>query len=395
MLKNKGYSTRNIITLYGKIPYSRTLLAPADSSSAEALKELQDGKYVSPLDEYLGVDQLPFKITVRMMSAIAKEAIRASSYQRAADIIREHYGVEISTATVRLVTDYVGSVIFNDDKSRAEEAENSLTLKIDRRKKHRRNDDILYIEMDGALVNTRVQKEGTSWMECKIGLAFHSNDIRSWTTKKGETRRQITKKRLVGYIGNYNVFKYHLLALARRYEYQFCTQIVVISDGAGWIQTLVSSLFPEAVHILDLSHVKEHIGDFGKWIMKDEEEASEWIENITALIEDSRTDEVLDILEEYRGIKCPQNILNLHTYISNHKDCMDYKAYKKSGYFVGSGASESANKYTMQNRMKLQGMRWNKETGQGVLSLKARLESGCWHEVEPLIQRACSKRTPQ
>ena len=67
---------------------------------------------------------------------------------------------------------------------------------------------------------------------------------------------------------------------------------------------------------------------------------------------------------------------------------MNYKDYKDKGYFVGSGASESANKYTMQNRMKLQGMRWNVATGQGMLSLKARLESNCWDEVDPILRNS-------
>ena len=75
---------------------------------------------------------------------------------------------------------------------------------------------------------------------------------------------------------------------------------------------------------------------------------------------------------------------------------MDYGAFREAGYFVGSGAIESANKYTMQNRMKLQGMRWNRETGQGMLSLKARLESGRWFEVEPLLRESCRlSHTPQ
>ena len=69
---------------------------------------------------------------------------------------------------------------------------------------------------------------------------------------------------------------------------------------------------------------------------------------------------------------------------------MDYGTYKRENYFLGSGAIESANKYTMQNRMKLQGMRWNVESAQRVLSLKARLESDHWYEVEPLIIRRIS-----
>lgn len=387
VLKNKGYVYRELITLYGKIRYRRTMLAPADAESIKALAQLQKAKYVCPLDCILKVDKLPFKITVKMMAAIAKEAIRASSYESAARVIQEHYRVDINTATVRLVTDYVGAVVYDDDKRRAAEAQNALSVPFDRRRKRRRKtNDTLFLEMDGSMVNTRVKNNGTSWAECKIGLAFHSNDRHVWRNETGEIRSQILKKRIVGYIGNYHVFKYHLLAIARDYSYQCCSQIVVISDGASWIQKIVEEFFPEAFHILDLYHVKEHVHAFGKWIIKDETQASEWISQIIEMIEDSKTEEVLKILEPYKEMKCPVNVLNLHTYIENHKHCMDYKAYREANIYVGSGAIESANKYTMQNRMKLQGMRWNPGTAQGVLSLKARLESDCWYEVEPLLQ---------
>jgi hypothetical protein len=35
---------------------------------------------------------------------------------------------------------------------------------------------------------------------------------------------------------------------------------------------------------------------------------------------------------------------------------MDYRSFREKGYFVGSGAIESANRYLMQNRMKLPGI---------------------------------------
>ena len=363
-------------------------MAPTDADSVNALSKLQKAKYVCPLDSILQVDKLPFKITIKMMAAIAKEAIRASSYESAARVIFEHYKVEINTATVRLVTDYVGMVVYEDDRHRAAEAENALTVPFDRRRKRRQKyDDTLFLEMDGSMVNTRVKNNGTSWAECKIGLAFHSKDRHVWRNEAGEIRSQILKKRIVGYIGNYHIFKYHLLAIARDYHYQNCSQIVVISDGASWIQKIVDELFPGAIHILDLYHVKEHIYEFGKWIIKDEAEAGRWIMQIIEMIEESKTEEVLKILEPYKDAKCPVNVLNLYTYFENHKHCMNYKAYREANIYVGSGAIESANKYTMQNRMKLQGMRWTLDTAQGVLSLKSRLESNCWYEIEPLLQK--------
>lgn len=72
VLKNKGYVFRELITIYGKIRYRRTMLAPVDIESITALAKLQKAKYVCPLDCFLHVDKLPFKITTKMMVAIAK-----------------------------------------------------------------------------------------------------------------------------------------------------------------------------------------------------------------------------------------------------------------------------------------------------------------------------------
>ena len=53
---------------------------------------------------------------------------------------------------------------------------------------------------------------------------------------------------------------------------------------------------------------------------------------------------------------------------------------------MGSGAVESANRYVMQNRMKLPGMRWTKDGAQRMLALKAKFESSLWSDVEKLVR---------
>ena len=50
---------------------------------------------------------------------------------------------------------------------------------------------------------------------------------------------------------------------------------------------------------------------------------------------------------------------------------------------------ESANIYMMQNRMKLQGMRWNVETGRNMLCLKSYHESHAWNCVEDALAVGC------
>ena len=80
--------------------------------------------------------------------------------------------------------------------------------------------------------------------------------------------------------------------------------------------------------------------------------------------------------------------MELFKYISNRKDSLDYPKYKELGYFVGSGAMESANKYIPQERLKLAGMRWKKDSVQKILALRTRNESKKWREVEKIIKNS-------
>ena len=351
---------------------------------------MQEAKGVCPLDIALRLDRLPFKITPGMMCDIAKEAVRAPSYERATEVILEHYNVDkISVKTVRDVTNYIGALVYSDDCKRGAIAMAEKNNKFDKRKKNRKPDDILYIEMDGAMVNTREinpNDKQSSWKECKIGMAFLNEDLDTKITKNGDVRRRITKKRFVGHIGNYKKFEELIIGLAARYEYKKRAKIVVISDGADWIHTIVDDLFPDAIHILDLAHVKEHICDFAKNNLTSEKERDEWIGSIYTLLDNGDTDKILAKLEQSKGKDNDGG--KLYAYIEKRTESMNYKEYRDKGYFVGSGASESANKYVMQNRMKLEGMRWNVETGQGMLALKTRYEGRCWDEVQSIVEKS-------
>lgn len=280
--------------------------------------------------------------------------------------------------------------MFSSDLAQAEYAKLHENDKIDRRKSRHRKNDVLYLETDGAMVNTRVEKEGSSWMECKIGMAFNEKDIHRWISNKGEACHSIMKREFIGFIGSANEFMYHYLAMAKRNESDYCSEVVIFSDGPIWIQNMVKQHFPNATHILDLYHAKENAFEFASYIYpKNPEKARTTSAQWCDMIEDGKAEELIKLLKPYEGEKMPPGILNLHTYLSNHHSCMHYPEYKKKGYFVGSGAQESANKYVMQDRMKLQGMRWNKRTGQGMLSHKAKYVADRWDEVIQLIYENC------
>ena len=75
------------MTVNGKLNLNRYSLKPADSESKKKLLEKYGLKRVVPLDIRLGVDSLPFKMTVSAMLKTAYWAQNQMSYCRASDAI--------------------------------------------------------------------------------------------------------------------------------------------------------------------------------------------------------------------------------------------------------------------------------------------------------------------
>ena len=381
MLKNQGRYSKTILTMHGRITFERTMLIGIDKANTEALKKLTGESSLFPLDIALGINNVPFKMTPRMALSIAQEGVRAKSYREAATTLHNRFGEDFSSDYVRNVTDHVGTIVWEDDKKQAKEAEQWLqSAKIDRRRRSKDKNDVIVIGTDGAYLDTREE----SWKETKIGLCYCLQDMYTWKCKNGDTGRRITKKDLVAYIGSAGDFKYFLLSLGLRNNIFKHNQIISITDGAPWIKNMISDLFPYAIHILDLYHVKERICKFAKVHINDEAQKSKWISEVCGLIENGKTDEALLKIEPYQDSNNDDDT-NLYNYISKRKEQMRYDFFREKGYPIGSGAQESANKYGMQDRMTLQGQRWKKERGQGVLALKCRYVSNTWDTVEKLL----------
>ena len=360
----------------GVVEYARYLLIPQPQDKGKLLN-LTGSKSVVPLDSYLGVAGLPFKITPTAMLKIAYWAQNQGSYQRAEDAIQEIMRIKVNDDTVRSVTNFVGSTAFNRDCRKAQQVFDSLnsgTLPFPKDRK-----GVLYIQTDGAALNTRLKDEsGSSWRENKLGEVFSSEGIYYWTDKKGKRKHQIRKKEYVSYIGSVGEFKKHLLACAVRNGYGHFQETVVLSDGATWIRNMVEELFPDAQQILDYFHLCENVNTYAKYIFgMDEEKYRPWAKDICDELKSSQSQNVMRELERFKE-KAVGCAVNLHGYISNNQKNIDYVTYEQKGYFIGSGAIESANKIILQDRLKRAGMRWNVQTAQAMLTLRSKVESQLW-----------------
>jgi len=254
----------------------------------------------------------------------------------------------------------------------------------------RAKDGILYIQTDGAALNTRSKDdEGSTWRENKLGLVFSSDNIRYWTDAKGRKQHRIYKREYVSYVGGVDIFKWLLLSCAVRNGYGKYMKTIFIGDGATWIRNMVSELYPDAQQILDFFHLSENVYKFAKALFNmDEQRYRPWAEDLCERLKASKYDGVLCDLREYKEKPLPNSDINLYNYIENNIDNIDYAKYLQEGYFIGSGAIESGNRLVLQQRLKQPGMRWNEHTAQPLLTLRAKYESGLWEkDVVGMLKR--------
>jgi hypothetical protein len=385
-LKTDKRYTKTILTVNGKLEFSRYMLRPADRESLQLLAISDGTKAVSPMDDFLGIAKLPFKMTAQTMLLVAYWAQNQCSYQRAEEAIEIAHGIFVNDDTVRLVTNYIGGMIFKEDCRKADECEErffSGKISFPRNKK-----GTLYVETDGAALNTRqTNGEGSTWRENKLAMVFSSDNIREWTDRHGKRQRKLGKREYTSYIGSVSDFRKHLLACAVRNGYGAYEDTVVLSDGAAWIRKTVAEFFPDAQHILDFFHLSENVHEYAKhYFRMDESKYKPWAEDICALLREGRHIEVSRELKTHSKShmdKCP---VSLSLYIANNIQNIDYPTYEAKGWYIGSGAIESGNKIVMQQRLKQAGMRWNIDTAQCLLTLKAKFESGLWRsDVENFI----------
>lgn len=337
-------------------------------------------KQIVPLDEYLGIDKLPFKASIKAMVEIAFWGQNQTSFQKASEILYRIHNLEISYITVKDITEFIGKIVYDYNYENAIRIWNNranLEMQTDAKK------GVLYSEWDGSAVNTRIEDEnGSTWKENKLAIFFSDSDI----YKRKDKSNTINHKEFVSYIGGVDTFRILVFAKAVELEYWKYENIVFITDGATWIRNMINELFPEAIQILDKYHLIENIYDYAKVIFnEDEKKIEKFKDKIIGYCYSREYNLITKELSKYKNVSIPKNTCNLPVYLENNKDKIDYSLYEKNGWFVGSGAIESSNKTVVQSRLKQAGMRWSVDGANYVIALKCMVESKNWNKVEKIV----------
>ena len=361
IMKSRGARTRSIRTLLGEVGFSRSVYGcPAC------------GRTRRPGDEELGVQGTRYSPGVRRQTARlgAKEP-----FAEVSEDLRELAGIRvarkdcerISEATGRDMEDWMARERLALRYCEPPPPGTPKTL------------DTLYIEFDGTGVpmvphelagRKGKQQDGSAkTREVKLGCVFTQTAF----DEDGRPVRDPASTTFTGGIEAAAPFGWRIYSEAVRRGLFKAKRIVVLTDGALWIQNLVQTHFPGALHIIDLYHAREHLVDlcrllFDRDLKRLNLHKDRWWElldqgQIEALVEQARA-----CLPRDPGA-CKEASTTI-AYFEHNKDRMRYARFKAEGLFVGSGVIEAACKSLIGKRLKQSAMEWTVRGANAIAALR-------------------------
>jgi hypothetical protein len=159
---------------------------------------------------------------------------------------------------------------------------------------------------------------------------------------------------------------------------------VAITDGGVGLEDFVRENFPRvAAVILDFYHAAEYLAKLARALHPTDEAALEQTKAWSGLLREEGGAVMIAVLEEWawpnrKGLPAVRE--EVLGYFRNQVHRMDYPTYEANGWYIGSGAIESACKTVVGQRLKGTGMRWSEGGAHAVCHVRAlyRSEHAQW-----------------
>lgn len=332
-----------------------------------------------PWDQAVGLSSCRQTPAVEQLATLAGTV--ADSFGKGSELLAEMTGLKLSESTVEKTTESAGERIatrYAKEKTFGKSESWSWH-------KDATGNSIGYIAIDA----TGVRKQGEKGAKAEgrmayVGMVFNPppDPERVFETKTGkETTMQA---RYVS--GLYSLDKMGPLMRAQGAQVGLdnADTWVGLSDGGNGLEDFVMENFPRvAAVILDFYHASEYLSKLSAALHQDDEAATkEQAACWSRMLKDEGGTTMIAILEEWdwpnrKGLtSVKEEVLG---YYRNQQHRMDYPTYEANGWFIGSGAIESACK-TVVGRLKGSGMRWGEDGAHYLCHLRAlyRSEHGQW-----------------
>lgn len=359
---------RNLKTIFGNIVIKRAYY-----------QFDQDGSSLGLLDKRLDIHGYKISPALRYFAGLTGTV---TTFREASDILQRLNGISLSSSEIDILTEQKANEAYKFHEEKIVNIEldcNGKILPADINADQENIERIIYLECDGCFVPTI-----SEWRECKTLLLFE--------TEKIEDKVQIKNKFYYSTTNGIDYFKKQVKIKLEEYCKQTRVKVVCVGDGAHWIWNMCRELIPQGrVEILDWYHVAERIGIICAELFpeNESEKTAAMTEILGYFYADKYDDAVVKLNQLYEKTKDKQLKEKIYlqlAYFESNKDRIHYPEYVKKGYLIGSGAVESANKYVIQRRLKLPGIRWTNENANNMAHIRTEYINGNIEEIYNIKQ---------
>lgn len=239
----------------------------------------------------------------------------------------------------------------------------------------------LYVSADGTMYPTRYrQQEGDSqriaYQEMKCGTVFWQEDTSRW------------HKRVLSSRDDVETFGQSLWELAVQCGMLQAEEVIFISDGGAWCDTVARTHFSDATRILDWYHLVEHVWAAARVLYPVDSAAHSWVSRCEGLLAEWSGLGLLRYLRRSRrsheaaGAAGKVEALDaLIGYLEPRLAMTDYVEYRQKGYTIGSGMMESTCKQVVGQRLKGSGRQWSEAGAVAMAALVVHRLNHTWDDL--------------
>jgi hypothetical protein len=294
------------------------------------------------------------------------------SFAKAAQQLKEHYGLEVSVSAIRGITEAHGERMLSAPQilqgvASAGEV-GQLIAETD-------GSMIPKVEVDENAVGDRRKTRHIGWKEARLSLVYAKGSVQPVFGVTTGTPEQAGAQ---------------LAACAKRVGFGAHTQVHGVGDGAPWISEQMEWIFgAQGSYLIDFYHLCDYLAAASKSCATDWQA---WYATQKARMKAGASGEVLNALtphlepSEVADNEAP--VRACHRYIRNRAGQFDYPRALVAGLPIGSGKIESAHRYIIQERLKIPGAWWKIENADKMLALRIVRANGNWETYWDSVKAA-------
>jgi len=345
-----------------------------------------------PADAALGLDT---GYTPALLRLVSLEGADETAFQKAEKHLLETGGIRMEARQIQRLVQRVGPTAQAWEQREYKPGQEDQTPV-----------PIMYVSADGTGVPMRQeelegragkQADGTAkTRQAYLGCVFtqHGRD------EKGRPVRDWASTTYISSMENIEAFGSMLRWEALRRGMASAGQVVLLIDGAAGLENMGRINFKDALQIVDFYHAMEHAGFvlvalLGSKTHPDyKRRCGEWAKR---LLQNGVQKLISSAREECAGdARVPAVEKELHYFVDNVQR-MQYGAFRRQGYFIGSGVIEAGCKTVIGGRCKQSGMFWGKPGAEHILALRcinaSQRDEDFWkHRLAQLAERKTAVR---